>query len=221
MIYLHGNASYRGEGASYAKDFLLHGFNLFAFDFIGCGMSDGDHISLGYNEQHDVNCIVDYLKKTGLVSKIFLYGRSMGAATTLLYISHSPDPAIAGAVMDSPFARFNDLFKDIAATFGVPEFFVGAFYSFVKTAIMDKHGFDIENLNPIDGVDKAKVPVIFVHASNDTLIPSKHSKMIYDLYGGPKELLNFTAYPLNNAHNAPRPAEIQEKLMKFFLTHSK
>jgi hypothetical protein len=44
---MHGNASCRAEGASYASEFLKRGITLFVFDFIGCGQSDGEFITLG------------------------------------------------------------------------------------------------------------------------------------------------------------------------------
>ncbi len=216
---MHGNASYRGEGAQYAEKMLSNGLSLFVFDFIGCGMSDGDYISLGHYEQDDLEALVEYLRKSGMVSKIILYGRSMGAATSLLYVGKHSD--VAAAVADSSFARFPELFKDIAAQFGVPEFFVKGFYDFVRQTVRDKNGFDVESLSPIAGAAASKVPAMFVHATNDTLIPVKHSKEIYDIYGGKKELVNFIGHPANNAHNGPRPKEVSEKIMQFILANSK
>ena len=143
-MYLHGNASFRGEGGSHAREFLSNGFNLFTFDFIGCGRSDGDFISLGANEQHDIQPLIDYLKNTKLVTKILMYGWSMGAATTLLYITKKPDPLIVGVVLDSPFSRFYELFKDIAGSFGFPEAMAGGIYTFAGTTIKQQYGFDVE-----------------------------------------------------------------------------
>lgn len=54
---------------------------LFVFDFAGCGLSEGEYISLGYYEIGDVQVVVDYLKNHEKVSKIALWGRSMGAVT--------------------------------------------------------------------------------------------------------------------------------------------
>ena len=73
---MHGNASYRGEGAQYADQLLSNGIQLMVFDFLGCGMSDGDIISLGYKEQDDLCYVVKYLKESGCVSKIMLYGNT-------------------------------------------------------------------------------------------------------------------------------------------------
>lgn len=221
VIYLHGNASYRGEGASHSEQLLANGFNILVFDFIGCGKSDGEFISLGANEQHDVQPLIDHLKGTKRVTKIFLYGWSMGAATALLYIGNAPDPVVAGVVADSAFASFSELFKDIAGSFGVPSGVEGVIFELVAPTIHKQYGFDLKQLNPITGLDKVKLPALFIHAENDKLIPARHSKMISDVYGGAKELINFTGYPIENAHNAPRPKEVESKVIAFLLAHSK
>jgi len=220
VIYLHGNGSFRGEGASHAKQLLSNGFNLLVFDYIGCGKSDGTFITLGANEQYDIQPLIDYLKGTKRVTKIFLYGRSMGAATALLYVSGKPDPIVAGVIADSPFAYFSELFKDIASSLGIPEGFEQIIYPSAVSAIQEKYGFDLKELNPIKGVEKVKLPALFIHALNDGLVLAKHSKMISDVYGGEKELLNF-ASSSPDAHNSYRPKEVQSKVLSFLTKHSK
>jgi alpha/beta superfamily hydrolase len=36
--------------------------SLFCFDFAGCGMSEGDFISLGWHERDDLEIVIDYLR---------------------------------------------------------------------------------------------------------------------------------------------------------------
>ena len=45
------------------------------------------YLSLGYYEKADVATVVEYLKASGAVTNIALWGHSMGAATSLLYAS--------------------------------------------------------------------------------------------------------------------------------------
>jgi pimeloyl-ACP methyl ester carboxylesterase len=56
-----------------------------SFDFAACGASEGEFITLGYNEREDVHFVIGHLKKELKVKNIILWGRSMGAATALLY----------------------------------------------------------------------------------------------------------------------------------------
>jgi hypothetical protein len=41
VIYMHGNAGNKLEGLEYAPLLLPMGFDLFTFDFSGCGNSEG------------------------------------------------------------------------------------------------------------------------------------------------------------------------------------
>lgn len=49
---------------------LPSNINVFAFDFAGCGQSDGAYISLGYHETGDIATVVEYLRGTGAASLI-------------------------------------------------------------------------------------------------------------------------------------------------------
>lgn len=106
-------------------------------DFAGCGLSEGEYISLGYYEKDDVECVFQYLRKQGNVSSIGIWGRSMGAATALLYsdINHE----IGCLVLDSPFANLERLSKELAEKhMGNLSFFSGIALSFIKSTIQEK-----------------------------------------------------------------------------------
>jgi hypothetical protein len=64
VIYLHGNSSSRVEAVAEIKILLPMNITLFAFDFSGCGLSEGEYISLGYYEQEDVECVIEFLRKS-------------------------------------------------------------------------------------------------------------------------------------------------------------
>jgi len=82
---------------------LPQNISMFCFDFAGCGLSEGEFISLGWWEREDVAMIVEHLREQRRVSTIGLWGRSMGAVTALLHADR--DPSIAAIVLDSPFAN--------------------------------------------------------------------------------------------------------------------
>ena len=84
---------------------LTNGFSLIGFDFSGSGNSDGEHISLGWWERDDVETIARYLRESGTVSHVCGWGRSMGAATCLMYSARAKgENELAAIVTDSPFA---------------------------------------------------------------------------------------------------------------------
>ena len=58
VIYCHGNSSCRLEALELVDYFLSSNITLFCFDFPGCGLSEGEYISLGWFERDDVDVIV-------------------------------------------------------------------------------------------------------------------------------------------------------------------
>ena len=58
-----------------APELLKRHLNIFVFDFAGCGMSEGEYISLGWHEKDDLRIIVDFVEKLPGVSKIGIWGK--------------------------------------------------------------------------------------------------------------------------------------------------
>lgn len=111
VVYLHGNSSSRLEALSSMDVLLSQGIQVFAFDFSGCGLSGGQYISLGWYEREDLQTVITYLRNSGQVSTIGLWGRSMGAITAMMHADR--DPSIAGLVLDSGFASLRLLAEDL------------------------------------------------------------------------------------------------------------
>ncbi len=83
------------------------GYDLFTFDFAGCGKGTAEYITLGYREKDDVKVVIEYLTKIDKIDSIVIWGRSMGGATAILYLSdNTPPPKLNTLVLDSPYADF-------------------------------------------------------------------------------------------------------------------
>lgn len=92
---------------------LARGFNFCSFDFSGTGLSQGQYVSLGFYEKYDIKVVLDYLSSKFNIKSIYLWGRSMGAAATIKFMSMINNPKksnkteldykIDGLILDSPF----------------------------------------------------------------------------------------------------------------------
>ena len=214
VIYLHGNSSSRIEGLGYAKILLKRNINLFVFDFAGSGMSEGDYVSLGYHESHDLGNVIDFLEKIPGVGKIGIWGRSMGAATGMIYAHR--DKRVRAVCLDSPFADFERLARELTKknlSFSLPGFIISGMLSIVRGTILDKNGLDIDKLKPIDAAGKTKQPVIFIHAINDELIDVKHSMDLFNMYEGSEKSLKCCE---TGGHNSKRSSNINKEIGDFF-----
>lgn len=143
IIYCHGNAGNKIDIIE-IFEFLLWDFNICSFDFSGAGFSEGDYVTLGYFEKNDIKSVVDFLRNELNIQKIILYGRSMGAVSSLRYAEI--DPNLKAIVLDSPFANFPKLCEEILSNkFYIPGVVSRLLISMAKNKILEKIGnFDIE-----------------------------------------------------------------------------
>ncbi|KAK2646867.1 hypothetical protein Ddye_022062 [Dipteronia dyeriana] len=211
VIYCHGNSGCRADASEAAIILLPSNITVFALDFSGSGLSGGEHVTLGWNEKEDLKAAVNYLRADGKVSLIGLWGRSMGAVTSLLY--GAEDPSIAGVVLDSPFSDLVELMMELVDTYKIrlPKFTVKFAIQYMRKAIQKKAKFDIENLNTIKAANSCFVPALFGHAIDDDFILPHHSDRIFEAYVGDKNIIKF-----EGDHNSPRPQFYFDSINIFF-----
>ena len=210
VIYLHGNSSSRCEVIPEVKYLLIRNITVFAFDFTGCGRSEGEYISLGWHEQEDVECVINYLRKSNKVSTIGLWGRSMGAVTALMY--GSKDLSIAGLVLDSPFSSLKILIDELARErVNLPNFIINQALKLIKEIIKEKANFNLDDIEPINYAGKCFIPAYFCHAKSDTFVNIHHCKDLYNVYPGDKNIV----YVKGN-HNTERPNHFKDSVVLFF-----
>ncbi|XP_054805586.1 uncharacterized protein LOC129308491 isoform X2 [Prosopis cineraria] len=211
VIYCHGNSGCRADGSEAAIILLPSNITVFTLDFSGSGLSGGEHVTLGWNEKDDLKAVVDYLRADGSVSLIGLWGRSMGAVTSLMY--GAEDPSIAGMVLDSPFSDLVDLMMELVDTYKVrlPKFTVKFAIQYMRRAIQKKAKFDIMDLNTIKVSKCCFVPALLGHADDDGFIRPHHSDRIFEAYMGDKNIIKF-----EGDHNSPRPQFYFDSINIFF-----
>jgi len=200
---MHGNSSARVEVIPQLSYLLSLGLAVFAFDFAGSGKSDGEFVSLGYYEREDLSCIVAHLRATNVVSTIALWGRSMGAATALMFGDR--DPSIACMILDSSFADLSQLAEEMVEKgreqgIIVPNFVVSVALRMIQGSVKKQAGFNIKHISPIAHADKCFIPALFVAGEHDDFIKKHHSEAIYEKYAGDKNLII-----VEGDHNSPRP----------------
>ena len=216
VIYIHANSSSRVEGINMKKYLLKNDINVCAFDFEGSGYSEGEYISLGYHEKFQVRNIVDFVEKYPGVGEIGLWGRSMGAATTLIYASM--DERIKAIVVDSPFSDFRRVAKEMClAQVKVPGFLIEGAISIIGKSVYKKNGMKINEIKAIEAVKNCYIPVIFIHARDDDIVKFQHSLDLFQNYAGKdKELKD-----VYGGHNGKRSTFLMENVGRFFAKHLK
>eukprot|EP01018_Ginkgo_biloba_P025742 Gb_32230 [translate_table: standard] len=211
VIYCHGNSGCRADANEAAVILLPSNITVFTLDFSGSGLSDGDYVSLGWHEKDDLKSAVSYLRDTKQISCIGLWGRSMGAVTSLLY--GAEDPSIAGMVLDSPFSNLFDLMMELVDVYKIrlPKFTVKMAVQYMKRVIQKRANFDIMDLNAAQIAPKTFIPALFGHATEDVFIQPHHSDLIFESYAGDKNIIKF-----EGDHNSARPQFYYDSVSIFF-----
>ncbi|KAM3323764.1 hypothetical protein P3S67_004915 [Capsicum chacoense] len=211
VVYCHGNSGCRADASEAAIILLPLNITVFTLDFSGSGLSGGEHVTLGWNEKDDLRAVVEYLRTDGNVSLIGLWGRSMGAVTSLMY--GAEDPSIAGMVLDSPFSDLVDLMMELVDTYKIrlPKFTVKFAIQYMRRAVLKKAKFDITELNTIKVAKSCFVPVLLGHAVDDDFIQPHHSDRVFEAYMGDKNIIKF-----DGDHNSPRPQFYFDSISIFF-----
>lgn len=147
------------------------GFSILVIDYRGFGSSKGKHPSESQLYQ-DSQIAWDYLVKSRKISpkQIVIYGESLGGAVAIdLAIKH---PEASGLIVQSSFTSMAEAvkYKNWLWIFPV---------DFLLT----------EKFDSISKVRSLRLPVLFIHGTADSVVPSYMSQQLYDAAPESKQLL--------------------------------
>ncbi|KAK8860219.1 hypothetical protein M9Y10_011884 [Tritrichomonas musculus] len=212
VVYLHGNVGSQKEGRFLVKYLAPRGICVYCFDFSGSGLSGGEYVTLGFNEQTDIIDSLDFLRNHFHVAAFVLWGRSMGAASAVMAAPNHP--LIKGIIVDSAYSSLSKLFSSIATQTPLPSFIRPMAVWWIKHEVQSRAGFDCNDVSPIDIAPKCtNVPLMLGHCTDDDFVPYKHGLAIFQKYGCPdKEMMTMTG-----GHNGARDPGWIMKCVRFIL----
>jgi len=210
VVYLHGNCSSRLEAFDALPVLLPRDLTVFCLDLSGSGRSDGEYISLGHHEEKDLGIVLQYLRTQENVGSIGLWGRSMGATTSILRAAEDHD--LAACVLDSAFRDLRTVAEELVSRgrFPIPGFLVGWALELVRSEVATRAAFDPLELMPIKCAKLAVCPAFFGVASDDTFVLPHHTKDLHDAWKGERSLRVF-----DGGHNGVRPTWFLEEAADF------
>lgn len=210
VVYLHGNCSSRLEAFDALPVLLPQDVSVFSMDLSGSGRSDGEYISLGYHEEQDLRTCLEFLRQLPTVSSIGLWGRSMGASTSILRAAQ--DSKIAACVLDSAFKDLKTVADELVGKgrFPWPTFLTGWAFDMVRNEVLNRANFDILELSPISRAPDAACPGFFGVASDDSFVLPHHTQELHNAWGGHKHFRVF-----EGGHNGVRPLWFLEEAADF------
>lgn len=151
------------------------GFNVLTFDFRGSGTSPKAAVTVGLDEQQDLEGAIDYAESMGY-HNIGLLGYSMGASTALEVASQ--DRRVEATIADSPFASLDHYLRSHLSIWShLPNWpFTGEILWSTRTF---EH-LDPRKVNPLDDLEHAHpFPLLLIAGTADQTIPPRNSRELY------------------------------------------
>lgn len=165
------------------------GWGMLLVDDRAHGKSEGSYVTMGVKDSRDcVNWANFLVKKFGEEVQILLHGVSMGGATVLSAAGEEDLPKeVLGVVSDCGFTSAADIFANqIGRMYPIP---TGLPVKICGYFAKKKAGFDLNTRRPIDQVKHARVPIVFIHGAEDTMVPVWMSEKLYEACTSKKKLL--------------------------------
>lgn len=187
ILAVHGYTVDHRDIAPAIVPFVEQGWNVLAIDQRGRGHSEGTFLSMGWLEKDDVVLWTEEIVAHDPQAQIVLYGESMGAATVMMASGEQLPSNVVAVVEDCGYTSAYAMFKDqLSERFGLPEF---PFLPAAELIGQIRLGFDFKDASAIDQIQKATLPILFIHGGADDYVPTYMGKELYDSYQGEKELL--------------------------------
>lgn len=217
IVLCHGWHMSRVETWQLGLKLWKRGHNVLIFDFRACGQSAGIRTTGGNEEVRDLLGALTYLQSRPDVDphRVGALGLSMGAAVVLLAATQSQD--MAAIVADSSFVTLDSVLeRGLPFLRYAPGLLRRSFLLPLAEAVL---GLRASRVRPIEAVQAlGHMPILFIHALEDRLVPSTDSEALYAAAQGPKEL-----WLVEGAdHCMARflyPEEYLERVDRFFRRH--
>ncbi len=171
LLYLHGNAGNIGDNAAHSVRLNRLGPSVLVFDYRGYGESRGA-FPTEIRVEDDAESAWVYLTQQRHIApaQIVIYGHSLGSGIALdLALRH---PEAAGLIMESGYTSIHDMALRSKV------------FRLFPLGLLLNQKFD-----SLARVGSLKIPVMFIHGSEDTLIPPEMSRKLYAAAPSPKKLL--------------------------------
>ena len=175
-ILVHGYGRDQTFAYDYAEEYLKHGYNVLTPDLRACGTSEGIYMTMGALESFDMKLWAKKILERDSDAKIIMHGVSMGAATVMM-ASALEIKNLCAVVEDCGYTSAYEMFANqLEVIFDLPSFPI---MNCVNMVSHMKTGYPISTAAPLFSVRMTKVPMLFIHGTEDKLVPFEMMEQLY------------------------------------------
>ncbi len=213
LVLVHGQGANRSSMLPTAEILARHGYSSLLIDLRAHGLSEGDMVTYGYHEAHDVIAAFEYLvlRRDIDPERIGALGRSLGGAAVIRGAVRSDIPKFI--VIESTFSSLSSLIEDTYAAISIlPQW---PFADIITALAENKVGGRLEEVDLVQDLSHSSLLQVFlIHGAEDQIIPVEHHKRLADSI---KDGGEFWVIP-GMGHASPAefvPEEYERRLIQF------
>lgn len=184
-IVCHGYGGNSAQMASSARKFYELGYSVLTPDAMGHGESDGKYYGMGWLEREDILGWIDAIVEHDPEAQIVLFGISMGGATVMMVSGEELPSNVKCIIEDCGYSSVWDEFAlQLDSLFHAPPF--PLLYMADLTCRL-RAGYGFKEASAVDQLQKATLPMLFIHGEEDTFVPYSMLDVVYEACASPQK----------------------------------
>lgn len=189
IIAMHGwRSSWANDFGIISKFWHDNGCSVLYCEQRGQGKSGGEYMGFGVLEQFDCLEWIKYIdERLGASLPIYLGGVSMGASTILFASGNELPESVKGIVADCGFNSPHGIWKYVTENnLKLP---YALYKALANNIYLSKTQIDIKTVSCADALKNCKVPVLFIHGTDDKFVPVTMTYENYKTCASKKRLI--------------------------------
>lgn len=222
VLIAHGFNGSKEDMGAYAYLFHQLGYNVLMPDARGQGASQGNYIGFGWPDRLDdkkwINRIIQY---TGKDAKIVMFGVSMGGATTMMTSGEQLPKQVKAFIEDCGYTSAKDEInyqaKQLYNLPTVPRF---PLVDIVSGITKLRAGYFFGQASAVKQLAHNHHPMMFIHGTKDTFVPTRMVYPNYRATKGPKQLWLVKGAAHAKSYQT-KPAQYEQHVKQFLSQYVK
>ncbi len=188
IIAMHGwRSSWSHDFCAVADFWYTSGCSVLYAEQQGQGNSDGDYMGFGLLERYDCLDWINWVNgQTGGNLPIYLGGISMGATTVLMASGFDLPQTVHGIVSDCGFTSMDGIWRHVTEkNLHLP---YDIYSTTANRLCRKKINMSTTDYSTTQALENCKVPVLFIHGTDDHFVPIEMTYENYKACKSPKRL---------------------------------
>ena len=179
VIFSHGYSATAASMVLYAPTYYELGYDIISVDNRAHGESEGNVIGMGNFDSDDMmRWINKAIELKGSECKIVLHGVSMGATIMCSVSDKGIDKNVKAIISDCAYDNAENIYTHLLKSeYNLPKFPI---INTLELVCRLRGKYYLNDVDVISNVSNSKIPILFIHGSEDTFVPLNMLENLYN-----------------------------------------